>query len=120
VPGADRWRGGGGRPTDCPGYRDSLGLLTQALGAAGAQLVGVCDLDRERAERNARRFGGRPYDNLERMLDAEAPDAVLICIGPRQRAERAPIVMRRGIPVYTEKPPAPDAGDGARRRPRLP
>jgi myo-inositol 2-dehydrogenase/D-chiro-inositol 1-dehydrogenase len=79
------------------------------LGSAGAQLVGVCDLDRERAERNARRFGGTPYDNLERMLDTEKPDGVLICIGPRQHAELAPVVMRRGIPVYTEKPPAPTA-----------
>jgi len=81
------------------------------LGAAGAVLAGVCDLDREKAERNARRFGGRPYDNLERMLEAERPDAVLICAGPRPHAALAPIVLRRGIPVYTEKPPAATAAD---------
>jgi myo-inositol 2-dehydrogenase/D-chiro-inositol 1-dehydrogenase len=79
------------------------------LGAAGAVLVGVCDLDREKAERNARRFGGRAYDDLERMLEAERPDGVLLCIGPREHAELAPVPMRRGIPVYTEKPPAPSA-----------
>src|SRR4051794_36645281 len=79
------------------------------LGAAGAQLVGVCDLDREKAERNARRFGGTPYDALEPMLEAEQPDGVIVCIGPNAHAELAPIVMRRGIPVYTEKPPAATA-----------
>jgi UDP-N-acetylglucosamine 3-dehydrogenase len=79
------------------------------IGAAGAQLVGVCDLDRERAERNARRFGGTAYDDLERMLAAEKPNGVILCIGPREHAELAPEVMRRGIPVYTEKPPALDA-----------
>jgi myo-inositol 2-dehydrogenase/D-chiro-inositol 1-dehydrogenase len=79
------------------------------IGAAGAQLVGVCDLDREKAERNARRFGGRVYAEMEQMLDAEQPDGVIICIGPQQHAALAPIVMRRGIPVYTEKPPAPTA-----------
>ena len=79
------------------------------IGAAGAQLVGVCDLDRDKAERNARRFGGTVYTDMETMLDAEKPDGVIICIGPEAHAELAPVVMRRGIPVYTEKPPAPTA-----------
>jgi len=79
------------------------------IGAAGGQLVGVCDLDRDKAERNARRFGGKAYTDMAAMLDAETPDAVIICIGPEAHAEFAPVVMRRGIPVYTEKPPAPTA-----------
>ena len=79
------------------------------LGAAGAQLVGVCDLDGEKAQQNARRFGGTPYQDMDEMLDAEKPDGVIICIGPEQHAELAPQVMRRGLPVYTEKPPAPTA-----------
>ena len=79
------------------------------IGAAGAQLAGVCDLDREKAERNARRFGGAVYVDMEEMIDREKPDGVLICIGPEQHADLAPIVMRRGIPVYTEKPPATSA-----------
>jgi myo-inositol 2-dehydrogenase/D-chiro-inositol 1-dehydrogenase len=81
------------------------------IGAAAAELAGVCDFDAEKAERNARRFGGRPYTDMDEMLDAENPDGVIICIGPEQHAELAPIVMRRGIPVYTEKPPAPTAAE---------
>jgi len=79
------------------------------IGAAGGQLVGVCDLDRDKAECNARRFGGNAYTDMAAMLDAETPDAVIVCIGPEAHAELAPLVMRRGIPVYTEKPPAPTA-----------
>jgi UDP-N-acetylglucosamine 3-dehydrogenase len=79
------------------------------IGAAGAQLVGVCDLDEEKAGRNARRFGGRPYRDMDEMLDRERPDGVMLCIGPEAHAALAPAVMRRGIPVYTEKPPAPTA-----------
>lgn len=79
------------------------------IGAAGGQLVGVCDLDRSKAVRNARRFGGNVYTDMEEMLDTEAPDATFICIGPERHAALAPIVMRKGIPVYTEKPPAPTA-----------
>ena len=79
------------------------------IGKAGGQIVGVCDLDGEKAARNARRFGGQPFSRMETMLDQTRPDAVIICIGPQQHAELAPVVMRRGLPVYTEKPAAPCA-----------
>lgn len=83
------------------------------IGAAGAQLVGVCDLVVEKAETNARRFGGRPYQDAGRMLEVEEPDGVIVCIGPEAHAELAKAVMRRGIPVYTEKPPAASAAAAA-------
>ncbi|HDZ44038.1 MAG TPA: Gfo/Idh/MocA family oxidoreductase [Phycisphaerae bacterium] len=79
------------------------------IGAAGAKLVGVCDLDEGKARRNADRFGGTVYTDMAEMLQAEAPDGVIICIGPDAHAELAKDVLSRGIPVYTEKPPAPDA-----------
>ena len=79
------------------------------LGAAGAQLAGVCDLDEARAARNAGRFGGNVYTDMATMLDAEKPDAAIICIGPEAHAELAIAVMEMGYPVYTEKPPAADA-----------
>jgi len=76
------------------------------LGAAGARLVGVCDLDTEKAERNARLFGGQVYSDMAQMLTAEKPDGVIICVGPGQHATLATHAMRLGYPVYTEKPPA--------------
>lgn len=79
------------------------------IGAAGAQLVGVCDLDLAKAQTNARRFGGTAYTDMETMLSAQKPDAVILCIGPREHAELAVQVMRLGYSVYTEKPPAPTA-----------
>jgi predicted dehydrogenase len=81
------------------------------IGAAGGQIVGVCDLVREKAERNARRFGGRPYTDYETMLADEKPDAVIVCIGPEQHAALAMAIMKKGFPVYTEKPPAVTAAD---------
>ncbi len=45
-------------------------------------LVAVCDLDRAKAERNARDFGAqRVYVDLEKMLDEEDLDGVFV-IGP--------------------------------------
>lgn len=81
------------------------------IGAAGGELVGVCDLDQEKATRNSRRFGGQVYDDFTKMLKQEKPDGVIICIGPEQHAELAKQVLQLGYPVYTEKPPAACAAD---------
>ena len=81
------------------------------VGAAGARIVGVCDLDAEKAERNAGRFGGRPFEDLNLMLDTVKPDGVIVCIGPEAHAKIATQVLRLGYPVYTEKPPAATASD---------
>jgi predicted dehydrogenase len=81
------------------------------IGLAGGQLAGVCDLDLEKARRNAARFGGNVYSDLDQMLDAEKPDGVMICVGPAGHAKLAMHVLRRGYPVYTEKPPALSAAD---------
>ena len=81
------------------------------IGAAGARLVGVCDLDEVKAERNSHRFGGNPYTDMARMIEAEQPHGVILCIGPEAHASLAPVVMKKGLPVYTEKPPAPTASD---------
>ncbi len=81
------------------------------IGAAGGQLVGVCDLDQEKAQRNARRFGGQVYADVEAMLAREKPDGLIVCITPTEHVRIAKLAMRRGIPVYTEKPPAPTASE---------
>ena len=75
-------------------------------------LVAVCDIDRTKAERNARNFGARRvYTDLEEMLDKEELDGVFV-IGPApQQYKLAPHVLRRGIPVYVEKPSANTAAE---------
>ena len=70
-------------------------------------LVAVCDIDEEKAQRNARNFGARRvYTDMNKMLDTEELDGVFT-IGPApQQYELAPVVLSRGLPVYTEKPSA--------------
>jgi predicted dehydrogenase len=79
------------------------------IATAGGILAGVCDLDAAKAAQNARRFGGKAYSDLDAMLAAEKPDGVMICIGPSAHAELGTKVLGLGYPVYTEKPPAPNA-----------
>ena len=70
-------------------------------------LVAVCDIVREKAERNARNFGAqRVYTDLHQMLDNEKLDGVFV-IGPApQQYALAPEALKCGIPVYVEKPSA--------------
>jgi len=84
------------------------------IAPAGGKLVGVCDLDEAKAQRNANLYGGQVYTDMDSMLAEQQPDAVIICIGPHAHAELAPKVMRAGYPVYTEKPPAPNAAEALR------
>lgn len=79
------------------------------IGLAGGRIVGVCDLDQEKAERNRGRFGGSVYSDFEKMLSVERPDGVIACIGPEAHARIATRVLELGFPVYTEKPPASSA-----------
>ena len=70
-------------------------------------LVAVCDIVRDKAEQNARHFGARRvYTDMEQMLAGEELDGVFV-VGPApQQYALAPAALRRGLPVYVEKPPA--------------
>lgn len=79
------------------------------------EIVAVCDLDRPKAERNARIFGSnaKVYASHHDMLRSATIDAVVICVGAEQHAQLAIDVMEAGLPVWTEKPPASSAAQAA-------
>jgi len=70
-------------------------------------VVAVCDIDAQKAQDRARRFGARRWHtDYNEMLEQEELDGVFV-IGPApQQYELAPEVLRRGLPVYVEKPSA--------------
>ncbi len=74
----------------------------------GAELVGIVGRRLDQAEAAAARFGGRPYDTLERMLDAEQPDAAWVCLPPDQHGALELSLIERGIHLFVEKPLASD------------
>ncbi len=87
---------------------------TQALYPCIAQipefdLIAVCDIDAAKAESAARRFGApQAYTDVAAMLDEAQPAGVCICGMPDMHHSIGLECLRRGVPVWTEKPPAWD------------
>jgi predicted dehydrogenase len=87
-----------------------------ALTFLPARLVACCDLDLGKAESVAGRYGAHPYDSLDRMLEAEKLDAVLIVVGYDEHGrplypEIAAACVARGVHAWIEKPPAASCGE---------
>jgi myo-inositol 2-dehydrogenase / D-chiro-inositol 1-dehydrogenase len=78
-----------------------------------AELVAVCDLDRERAETLAAGTGARVYPDWRDMLDREDLGALIVCTPPLSHREPAVAALSRGLPVYLEKPIARTLEDAA-------
>ena len=73
-----------------------------------AELVAVCDLDRDRAEARAREFGvSGVYTDVAEMLDREPLDCVDIATRPETHRSLAQLVSGRGKHVLCQKPLAP-------------
>ncbi len=69
----------------------------------------VCDLNKERADRIARKYGwGNVYTDLKQMIKNERLDGVIVCVGARASVEAATKVLESGLPVFLEKPSSID------------
>lgn len=75
------------------------------------EVVGLCDIERSRAEAKAKEHGGRAYTDAAQMLDAEKPNGVLVCTPPFVRLAPIQAACDRGIPFFCEKPPAASVDD---------
>jgi predicted dehydrogenase len=72
---------------------------------AGARCVGVCDLDRGRAERLAAASGvPGVYDDAAEMLDRERPDFLDVVADVPGHAPLVKLAASRGVPVVCQKP----------------
>ena len=87
-------------------------LYPSLRSAPSARLVAVCDLDRSRAERAAKKHGAdRWYTDVEQMLDQEQLDGVCICGVPQMHVDVGQQVLRRALPIFVEKPSAMNSHD---------
>lgn len=77
-----------------------------------AELAAVCDIDKEKADTLAKKYGARPYYNIKEMLDNEKEmDVVAICSPNGLHAEHSISALNAGYNVICEKPMALSAYD---------
>lgn len=70
-----------------------------------AGLVAVCDLNLDRAESAAEKFGAqRAYDSVDQLLADDAVDAVSVCTWNNTHAQFAIAALEAGKHVLVEKP----------------
>jgi predicted dehydrogenase len=73
------------------------------------QLVGVCDVEAERARRAARAFATAPFDDVRRLVIEAAPDAIVVSVPVAATAAVCGPLLRSGRPLLIEKPPGASA-----------
>jgi len=90
-------------------------LYPAAKRVAEMDLVAVCDINKERADATARRWGvPKVYYKLDDMLDAEQLDAAVVCGVPQMHVEVGIQCLERGLHIYVEKPSAIDSKEAQR------
>ncbi|HZN38876.1 MAG TPA: Gfo/Idh/MocA family oxidoreductase [Planctomycetota bacterium] len=82
------------------------GVHLQVLGGlADVEVVAVCDPQRARAERLAKKFAVRSvFTSVQEMLAAGGIDAVHVLVPPASHAEVASACLAAGLHVLVEKP----------------
>ena len=68
------------------------------------QLVGVCDIDKDRATETAQRMSVSGYTDIETLIEMESPDVILITVPPDGHHVITEIAASRGVHVITETP----------------
>ena len=86
----------------CGGIAQVHGAVLRDL--EGVELIACADIRRERAEDFAQKYGGKAYDSMEAMLEAEDLDAVHLCT-PTIFTPQWPSWRRAGASMCLRKSP---------------
>ena len=87
-------------------------MLLPQLVRLPVRLAALADIDAGRLNTVADRYGvSARFSDGRALIEAGGIDAVGMAVGPRQHAELAAVALRRGLPVFLEKPPAATAAD---------
>lgn len=79
-----------------------------------AEVVAVCDIDKQRANAIAERMGINAYTNTAEMLKREALDAVTICVWSTSLAKEATRALKADKHIFVEKPMARSSKEAMR------
>ncbi len=86
------------------GGRSSAHLAVLPILSDRYRLVGVCDVDAEKARSVAGKLGANAYTDLDEMLESETLDAALIAVQPEIHHPIARVLAERKVHILTETP----------------
>ena len=90
--------------------RHATWMLMPQLARSGFEITAVCDRDDEAARNAALQFGAKSvYSDYDDMITNADIDAVGMAVGPEIHFRATLAAIKRGIPVFLEKPPAATA-----------
>lgn len=90
--------------------RHATWMLMPQLARSGFEIAAVCDRDAAAAQNAARQFGAKAvYSDFDDMIANADIDAVGMAVGPEIHFRATMAAIKRGIPVFMEKPPAATA-----------
>ena len=69
-----------------------------------AELVSICDIAKEEAQKIAKKYKTKFYAEYQEMLEKEDLDALYICIPPFTHNDQEIIAADKGINLFIEKP----------------
>ena len=78
--------------------------LDPAVALEEAELVAVCDIKPDKAERAAQKYNAKPYTDYMEMFEKEQIDVVHICLPHYIHTKVACDAFKKGINVLSEKP----------------
>ncbi|HOL21510.1 MAG TPA: Gfo/Idh/MocA family oxidoreductase [bacterium] len=68
------------------------------------EFVAMCDIEKEKAERAAQKYGGKVYTGFEKMLEEVKMDACYICVPPFAHKGQEEMCIEKNIHFFVEKP----------------
>lgn len=68
------------------------------------EIVSICDILLERAEKEAKKFNAKVYYDYKKMFDEEKLDACYICVPPFAHSLIESLAAKKGINIFIEKP----------------
>ncbi len=77
-----------------------------------AQLVGVCDIKKDRADAAAKKYNVPAYYDYKKLIDNENLDVVHVCVPHYMHPVISRYALEHGVNVLCEKPMSIDYADG--------
>lgn len=69
-----------------------------------ADIVAVCDISQENAQKQGKAFSAKSYTNYKDMLNQEKLDAIYVCVPPFAHGDIEENIVEKGIHLLVEKP----------------